>query len=154
MMRRMLAFVFLVLALNFAWEMAQAGFFASMKAMPFGAASLLCLRAAFGDLAITALGFGVAALVARDARWAGSRRPLVPFFVYLTVGLSVTIAPEKYAIATGRWRYEARMPLILGVGLLPIAQWIVVPAVVFAVVRYATTANQALRSSSKRSTRN
>ena len=142
-MRRWLVFAALVVALNFAWEMAQGGLFTGMKAMPFWVASLRCLRAALGDLAITALAFFVAALAARDARWPASRRPFFPFFVYLAVGLAVTVALEKYAVATGRWGYEPRMPLVMGVGLLPIAQWILIPAIVFAVVRNASMRDHA-----------
>jgi hypothetical protein len=147
-MRRWLVFAALVVALNFAWEMAQGGLFVGMSAMPFWAATLRCFRAALGDLAITALAFFVAALAARDVRWPASSRPLVPFFVFLAVGLSITIALERYAIATSRWRYEQFMPLILGIGLLPIAQWVVVPAVVFAIVRRARIAAHAPRSPS------
>ena len=141
--RRLFCFGGLVVALNFGWEMAQGGVFVGMSAMPFWAATLRCFRAALGDLAITAVAFGVAALVARDARWARSRRPLVPFVVTLAVGLAITVALEKYAVATGRWEYGARMPLIMGVGLLPIAQWVVVPAIVFAVVRNASMRDHA-----------
>jgi len=131
-----------VVVLNFAWEMAQGGFFKGMSSLPFWASSRLCLRAAFGDLAITALAFGLAALVARDAAWGGSRRPVVPFLTYLAVGLAVTVLLEKHAVATGRWAYGARMPQMLGIGLLPIAQWIVVPAIVFAVIRSAAMMDQ------------
>lgn len=143
MLRRLFDFGGFVVVLNFGWEMAQGGAFVGMSAMPFWAATLRCFRAALGDLAITSVAFGVAALLARDSRWVGSRRPLIPFFVYLAVGLAVTVALEKYAVATGRWGYEPRMPLVMGVGLLPIAQWILVPAIVFAVVRNASMRDHA-----------
>src|SRR6266581_791485 len=66
-MRRWTAFALLVLALNFAWEMMQAKWFASMHGLPPIRATLLCFRAALGDLVITAIGFEVFAL--STARW-------------------------------------------------------------------------------------
>jgi hypothetical protein len=134
-MRRWLAIAGILFALEFAWEMAQGGLFADLVAMPFWPAAFRCATASLGDLVITAFAFGAAALVARDARWPASRRPVAPFLVFLLVGLSITIALERHAIATGRWRYDARMPLIFGVGLLPILQWIALPALFFAILR-------------------
>jgi hypothetical protein len=128
MMRRMLAFAFLVLALNFVWEMAQGGLYAGMGAMPFWSATALCLRAAASDLAITAVAFAVAAAAGGGGDWvSGPGRFSRVLFV--AVGLAITIALEKRALATGRWQYGERMPVVLGVGLLPIAQWIVLPIV-------------------------
>ena len=55
--------------LNFLWEMAQARFYSSMKGLPVWSATWLCARAAAADVALLALCFTIAALVARDAAW-------------------------------------------------------------------------------------
>lgn len=114
-------------ALNFLWEMAQARFYTSMKGLPFWSATWLCTRAAAADVALLALWFVIAALVARDAAW-----PLHPtskaIATFLTLGLFATVAIEHWAIATRRWGYGSGMPLLFGIGALPLLQWILVPA--------------------------
>lgn len=125
-MKRWLVFAAIVIALNFAWEMAQGGLFVGMSAMPFWSATVLCLRAAVGDLAITAVAFTVAAAAGGGRDWVNgpSRFSRV---LFVAVGLAITITFEKRALKTGRWQYNGRMPVALAVGLLPIAQWIVLP---------------------------
>ena len=127
-MKRWTAFVLLVFALQFGWEMMQAGWFASMKGLPFWSATLRCLHATAGDLVITAIAFVIAALVARRRHWPVSPHLSVAAPVFIVIGLATTAAYEVFAIATGKWRYDARMPTIFGVGLLPLLQWLVIPA--------------------------
>ncbi|HWS73342.1 MAG TPA: hypothetical protein VN605_14615 [Thermoanaerobaculia bacterium] len=68
-MKRWMAFALLVLALHFGWEMLQAKWFAGMQGLSPLRATILCFRAAAGDLAIAAIAFTVAAIVARAATW-------------------------------------------------------------------------------------
>ncbi|MHB0971790.1 MAG: hypothetical protein ACYC7A_21105 [Thermoanaerobaculia bacterium] len=113
--------------LNFIWEMAQARFYASMRELPFWPATWLCTRAAFADVALLALFFLSAALVARDAVW-----PLRPTLnataTFFSACLLATVGIERWAIATTRWSYSDEMPLIFGVGALPLLQWVLLPA--------------------------
>jgi hypothetical protein len=112
--------------LNFLWEMSQARFYSSMKGLPVWSATWLCTSAAAVDVALLALFFMIAALVARDAAW-----PLHPtskaIATFFALCLLSTAAIERWAIATGRWRYSDRMPVILGVGLIPLLQWTLIP---------------------------
>ncbi|MEO8378662.1 MAG: hypothetical protein ABI779_03260 [Acidobacteriota bacterium] len=126
-MKHWATFALLVFALHFGWEMTQAGWFASMQGLPFWSATLLCLHATAGDLFITAIAFVVAALVARSAYWPVSPRVGVAAAAFIVVGLAITAAYEVFAVATGRWRYGPRMPTILGIGTLPLLQWLIVP---------------------------
>src|SRR4051812_503727 len=82
-MKRWLAFVLLVLALNFAWEMMQAKWFVSMERLPLWRGTLLCFRAALGDLVITAVAFAVAAIVARSATWPMDRCALMATVIFV-----------------------------------------------------------------------
>lgn len=113
-------------ALNFLWEMAQARFYSSMKALPFWSATWLCTRAAAADVAILALCFVIAGLVAHDTTW-----PLHPtsksIATFLIVGLLATVAIEHWAIAKRRWLYGSDMPVLFGIGALPLLQWVLVP---------------------------
>lgn len=88
------------LALNLAWEVAQA----PLNTCP--AAPRTWMRAAAGDAALTIV---VAELTARR--------------VHLAAGLTATaLAIEAHALARGRWTYRPAMPTVGRVGLLPLAQ--------------------------------
>jgi hypothetical protein len=128
-MKRWLAFALLVLALNFAWEMSQAPWFASMRGLPFWQATLLCTRAALGDLLIAAIAFAIAAAVAKSLAWPVNRRAALATVVFILTGLVITAAYEGFALRSGKWRYESRMPTLFGLGLLPLLQWCLLPIV-------------------------
>jgi len=122
--------------LNFLWEMAQAKFYSSMRRLPFWSATAICTRAAVADVALLALCFVVTALIARDAAW-----PLHPtskaFAAFLATGLLATVGIEQWALATRRWRYGAEMPIIFGVGAIPLLQWVLMPVLSVLAVRLA-----------------
>lgn len=134
-------------ALNFVWEMTQASFYSSMKGLPFWSATWLCTRAAAADVALLALCFAIAALVARNAAWP-LRPTLGAMTTFLASCLLVTIGIEHWAIATSRWSYGDDMPLILGVGALPLLQWILIP--VLSVFAFRLAARAMIRSSDNR----
>ena len=48
---------------------------------------------------------------------------------YIAVGLSVTVVMEFLSTEWGRWAYGDAMPVVpvIGVGLLPLPQWTVLP---------------------------
>jgi hypothetical protein len=113
-------------ALNFLWEMSQARFYSSMEGLPFWSATWLCTRAAAVDVTLLGLCFVIAALVARDAAW-----PVHPTWkaiaTFLALCLLATAAIEHWAIATRRWSYSSDMPMIFGIGALPLLQWVLIP---------------------------
>jgi hypothetical protein len=113
--------------LNFLWEMLQMRFYSSMKGLPFWSAAWLCTRAAAADVGLLAVCYVITALVARHAAW-----PLHPtskaIATFFALCLLATVAIERWAIASGRWGYSDDMPMILGVGVLPLLQWILIPA--------------------------
>lgn len=126
-MKQWLAFALLVLALNFAWEMSQAPWFASMRGLSFWRATLLCARAALGDVVIAAIAFAIAAAVAKSLAWPIERRASLAAAVFVLTGLAISAAYEGFALKSGMWRYESRMPTLFGLGLLPLLQWCVLP---------------------------
>ena len=128
-MRRWLLYALLVLTLNFAWEMMQAKWFASMQGVALLRATLLCFRAALGDFVIGAVAFAAAALVARTITWPAERRVFVPAVMFVGVGLVIAIAYEVLALSTARWTYDETMPTLLGIGVLPLLQWLLLPLI-------------------------
>lgn len=134
MIYRAPALVLVAYAIHFAWEMGHAKWFATMNELPFWTATAWCALAALWDVVISAGAYLAAALAARNLRWI--RRPsLLPITVYLVLGLAVTVAVERWALAAGRWRYAATMPTIAGIGLSPLLQWIFVPLLIAAAAR-------------------
>jgi len=127
-MKRWAIFALLVFAANFGWEMMQARWFANMRDLPAWHATLLCLRATVGDLLITLIAFAVAAAVARSAVWPAGPRSGMAATIFVAVGIAITAGYERFALSTGQWRYDMRMPTLFGVGLSPLLQWFMLPA--------------------------
>jgi hypothetical protein len=124
----------------FVWEILQVPFFVQMPATEHWQAIEMCLKATIGDVAIALVSFAIAALVDRSFRWflQPSGRALS---AYLTTGLIATIFLERHAIATARWSYSDLMsdlmPVLpaIGIGLIPIVQWTVLPLVTLLLTR-------------------
>lgn len=127
-MGRWLTFAFVIFAANFTWEMAQGGLFANMTTMPLRVATRRCSIAASGDVVIGAIAFSIAALIARNVHWplvAGRR--VLPTISFFAISLAITIGFERWSLAIGRWQYDTRMPVIFGLGVSPLLQWVAVP---------------------------
>lgn len=139
-LRDFAVFIFLVFALNFVWEMAQGGLFAGMTALPFWTATRRCLMATVGDVGFTAIAFGISSAVARRVDWAVSpARRGAATVVFLLSGLLLAVLYERWALATGRWMYTGRMPVVLGIGVSPLAQWVVLPSLELVILKYLWT---------------
>jgi hypothetical protein len=123
---RWIAIILITCALHFAWEMAQHNLYFLMRSVPFWRATEICAKGTLGDLVITTIAFPAAAKVG-GRHWPLLRRRLSPTLIFLAVGMLLTIGYESYAISTGRWTYDERMPQIFGIGLSPLLQWIFVP---------------------------
>ena len=133
--RDIAVFALIAYALHFTWEMAHAPLFVPMKRLPFLTATAWCARAAGWDVVISAAAYICAAFVVRNALWV-RRCTALGYAVYFTFGLLVAILLERWAVGSGRWRYEEAMPTIAGIGVTPLAQWIIVPAVIAWLARW------------------
>ena len=127
--------------LNFVWEMWQIPFFAVMPNESHWLGVIACTKATFGDVAISLASFWSVAAFVRSRRWilepSGSH---IGSFVAL--GVVITIAIES--LATGpyqRWSYSPLMPTIpiIGTGIFPLLQWIVLPPLTIWFVRRQLT---------------
>lgn len=133
-MRRLIAILLSAYAMHFAWEMAHASLFAPMDRLPFWQATAWCARAAAWDVAISVAAYFAAALAVRRVLWI-HHPTRWPYAIYFAVGLGITIALERWAIAEGRWQYREAMPTIVEIGLTPLLQWVVIPAVIVIIIR-------------------
>jgi hypothetical protein len=125
---------------HFAWEILQAPLFASLSDTDHFVGIAICLRATFGDLAIALAAFWCAAFVGKGRGWiANKNTPAIA--VFFAIGLLATVGLEYLNTeVTGRWAYDGVMPLlpVLGTGLSPILQWVVIPMLVLWYMRRLT----------------
>ena len=115
--------------LNFTWEILQIPFFHGMEQARHWDAVLLCTLATLGDVGIALTAFWTIAWLGGGHTW-----PLRPAAVqvagFASVGILITIAFELLATQVwNRWNYSELRPVIpiLGVGLIPLLQWMVLP---------------------------
>ena len=125
--------------LNFAWEILQAPLFAGMASAPHALAIKGCAQATLGDMVIMLFAHSTVAFVAQNRRWllAPSGRQIVGF---IGIGLTVTTVIEWLATSghwVQRWTYAPAMPVlpIVGIGVAPLLQWLLVPLLVLWLVR-------------------
>tara|TARA_R110002110_G_C13450949_1_gene717067 strand:+ start:894 stop:1403 length:510 start_codon:yes stop_codon:yes gene_type:complete len=122
---------------HFVWEMLQVPWFIGMADAPHGSVVGLCLRATGGDVLILLASFWLSSIACGNRRWLleGVRKPAV---ILVVTALVVTIVLEW--LATGpmeRWVYADSMPIIplLGVGLAPVLQWLLLPPLIMWLAR-------------------
>lgn len=127
--------------LNLPWEFIQAPLFEHMADAVHWQATLLCLRAALGDGLMSVAAYLAAAILVRDRYWAIDRKlPGRALAAFIALPIVATIVIERLALAgiwMEGWSYSALMPVVpvIGVGLSPLVQWIVLPLAVFWLVR-------------------
>lgn len=117
-------------AANFAWEVAQSVLYTPMGGWLSG--TWRCFVASLGVIVLGIAGSGW--LLFRRADW--FVRPGIAGYLLMTaIGVAVAVLIERRAIATGRWVYTDRMPImpIVNVGLVPVLQMITLPPFMFSV---------------------
>lgn len=132
-----LIFAFL---LNFPWEFMQVPFFEGMAVATHWDAVKVCTRATFGDAVIMLIAYWSVAVAASDRWWfrAPSRVQMLGF---IAAGVIITVAIEHFATQSINpvwgWRYADTMPIVpvVGVGLTPLLQWILLPPLTIWFVR-------------------
>jgi hypothetical protein len=127
--------------LNFIWEMWQIPFFLAMPSGTHSVGVVACTQATFGDAAISLVAFWSIAALARSRRWILQPSPS-QIGSFVVVGVVITIAFEALAARfLERWSYSPLMPTlpILGTGLVPLLQWILLPPLIIWFVRRQLT---------------
>lgn len=137
--RRVAAWAGLSLALNLVWEIAQLPLYAiAEKGSMFEIASAV-VHCSLGDLFIATGAFLLAMFALGESDWP-RLRPWKGAAIAVSFGLAYTAHSEWYNVyQAGNWAYATSMPRVFGLGVSPLLQWLVVPAVsVAAWNRFAT----------------
>jgi hypothetical protein len=118
---------------NFAWEIAHLPLYTIWTDKGLAANAFAVLHCTAGDLLIAAVSLLGALLAAGHSGWPVRRYWLVAA-IAISAGVSYTIFSEWLNTQVrGSWSYRELMPVLpwIGVGLSPLAQWIVIPTATF-----------------------
>jgi len=88
-----------------------------------------------GDILITTLTLAVAGVLAWYCRWRAFGWRMI--FTVIVLGVAYTNLSEWLNVQIlRRWSYTAGMPVLplVGTGLTPLLQWVVVPSIAFAII--------------------
>ena len=132
---------------NYVWEIAQAPLYVGMDS--FKVVWWHCGVAALGDGLLVLLIYVIGGTVLNKQDWFVHPRT-IGYVIMMFVGLAIGVGIEWLAVVvTNRWEYTVRMPLVplLGVGLIPVAQMLVLPPLVFRLVAIWSDRASAVRSS-------
>lgn len=121
--------VTIALPLNLAWELLQAPAFGTMGDT-WLKGFLVCAVAAVGDGVIALLLFGAGVAAFRQRRWFAPFRP-GRYLGIIAIAVFIQVAVEWVALVQGRWSYQPWHPTLLGIGLLPVLQAVVVVPLMF-----------------------
>jgi hypothetical protein len=120
---------------NLAWETAQVRLYTLWDSTSgVGIASAL-LHCSLGDMLIALAMYAVAAVALRRGDWPGSR-PWAGGAIVVIGATAFTAWSEWYNVyRAGNWGYAADMPLIFGIGVSPLLQWVILPMAIVGVFR-------------------
>jgi len=122
-------------AVNAVWEFAQTPLYSDAHR---GAGYLVWsrLHCAAGDALILLGAFWITAAGFGGRRWWATDR-WAPLAFFLALGLGYTAYSEWYATTvSGAWTYAPQMPVVLGIGLTPMLQWLALPPLIVKLMKF------------------
>lgn len=122
-----------VVPANLVWEGAQLPLYAIWRDGTLGEILFAAAHCTVGDVMIATVSLAVSALALGGRHWLQDRRRfrLVAAATVL-IALGYTAFSEWFNVSVrGSWAYSEWMPVVAGVGLSPLLQWVVLPALGF-----------------------
>ena len=117
----------LAFILNLTWEIAQVRLYTIWAAADGMSIAWALLHCSLGDVVIALAMFALAGIVLRRADWPASR-PWTGGAIVVIGAVAFTAWSEWYNVyRAANWGYTASMPMIFGIGVAPLSQWIVLP---------------------------
>jgi hypothetical protein len=131
-LRRYLLFIALC---NLLWELVQMPGYADWHEASWKWIAFIALMGTLGDILIAATSLVLVLVIIGDESWPAPRSSYWRVAMLAIVGgvVYTTYSEWRHAVVLHHWRYSVRMPLvpIVGVGLFPLLQWIVIPPLAF-----------------------
>ena len=126
----------LAFVLNLTWEIAQVRLYTIWAEADRLSVAWALLHCSLGDVVIALAMFALAGIVLWRADWPASL-PWKGGVIAVIGAMAFTAWSEWYNVyRAGNWGYTASMPLIFGIGLSPLLQWLILHPVM--VVGYRT----------------
>ena len=127
MVPRLLLWSALAFVLNLAWEIAHVRLYTIWALADGMGVARAVLHCSVGDVVIALAMFALAGMIFRRADWPASR-PWVGGAIVVFGAMAYTVWSEWHNVyRAGNWGYTAAMPLIFGIGLTPLLQWLILP---------------------------
>ena len=124
-------YLLLVTLLNSVWEVLQLPLYTIWSDGDVASIAVAVLHCTVGDALIAGSCLVLSLLLAGNEEWPYSRFKVIVLITIL-MGFGYTGYSEwRNTTVTHNWAYTSAMPTLLGIGLAPMAQWLVVPGVVF-----------------------
>lgn len=120
-------------AFHVTWEVAQLPLY-TITAEPLSRQAFAVIHCTVGDVMIAALSLLIAFCLLLPVKWPNERRAAVMTLTAL-LGIAYTIYSEWLNVSVrGAWAYGPFMPTLplIGTGLTPLLQWMVVPPLALA----------------------
>ncbi len=134
-LKRLLHWAVLALALHGLWETAQLPLYTLWEDTNRQRVLSYLFHCIAGDILIAVTLFLSVAALFRDYAWP-VHRPWRGGLVMIAAGLTYTVFSEWHNVYQSRaWSYAATMPLVAGIGLAPLMQWLVVPILMIVIFR-------------------
>ena len=125
-----------ILVGNLAWEFAQLPLYTLWKTGSASQITYAVLHCLGGDMLIAGASLVGSLLLLGTAEWPRTRFLPVASATSIS-GIGNTAVSEHLNTANGTWAYSDLMPVLpgTGIGLSPLAQWVVIPVLAFIVAR-------------------
>jgi len=125
----------LAFGLNLIWEIAHVRLYTIWAKEDGMSLAWALLHCSLGDVLIALAMFALAGIVLWRADWP-TARPWAGGVIVVIGAMVFTAWSEWYNVyRTGAWSYAPSMPIIFGVGLSPLLQWLILPPVTVAAYR-------------------
>ena len=125
----------LAFSLNLLWEISHVGLYTIWREANGVRIAWSLFHCTVGDVVIAVAGFALAAIVLWRANWPLSR-PWTGSVIVVISTVAFTTWSEWYNVyRADAWGYAPSMPLIFGIGLTPLLQWLILPPVIVVAYR-------------------
>ena len=124
--------------LHLIWETLQLPLYTIWNTGSLGEIAFAVLHCTIGDMMIASLSLLIALLVIGNRSWPSERFTSV-MMATIIIGIAYTVYSEWVNTAVRKtWQYSNLMPTlpVLGTGLSPFIQWLIVPSIAFSALRF------------------
>ncbi len=117
----------LAFTLHSVWEIAHVRLYTLWEAADRVTIAWSVLHCSLGDVVIALSSFALAGFALRQRNWP-LLRPIAGGTIIVIGALAFTVWSEWFNVyKIGSWSYTSRMPMIFGIGLSPLLQWLILP---------------------------